>query len=252
MESHVLSHRHSSESRAALLKEQLDKQADFQVIADIFKMLADSSRVRIFWLLCHCEECVVNISALVSMSSPAVSHHLRQLKDSGLIVSRRVGKEVYYRAAQNELSELLHIMIEKTMEVSCPEDNDVSDTAGQDGCCGHEAERYSAAQIETAHRVHEFLTQNLDRRCTIEELSKAFLMNPSTLKEIFKAVYGDSIAAHIKNHRMEYAAARLLESDDSISEIAKSVGYESHSKFSAEFRKMYDVSPAAYRKAGKH
>ena len=65
-------------------------------------------------------------------------------------------------------------------------------------------------------------------------------------------MYGDSIAAHIKNHRMEYAAARLLESDDSISEIAKSVGYESHSKFSAEFRKMYDVSPAAYRKAGKH
>ena len=251
MESHILPHRHSNESRAALLKEQLDKQADFQVIADIFKMLADSSRVRIFWLLCHCEECVVNISALVSMSSPAVSHHLRQLKDSGLIVSRRVGKEVYYRAAQNELSELLHIMIEKTMEVSCPEDNDAAVT-GIDSYQGNEADRYSAFQIETAHRVHEFLTQNLDRRCTIEELSKAFLMNPSTLKEIFKAVYGDSIAAHIKNHRMERAAARLLESDDSISEIAKSVGYESHSKFSAEFRKMYDVSPAAYRKAGKH
>ena len=251
MDSHILPHRHSNESRAALLKEQLDKQADFQVIADIFKMLADSSRVRIFWLLCHCEECVADISALVSMSSPAVSHHLRQLKDSGLIVSRRVGKEVYYRAAQNELSELLHIMIEKTMEVSCPEDNDAAVT-GIDSYQGNEADRYSAFQIETAHRVHEFLTQNLDRRCTIEELSKAFLMNPSTLKEIFKAVYGDSIASHIKNHRMERAAARLLESDDSISEIAKSVGYESHSKFSAEFRKMYDVSPAAYRKAGKH
>lgn len=251
MDSRILPHRHSSESRAVLLKAQLDRTADFQVLADVFKMLADSSRVRIFWLLCHCEECVVNISALVEMSSPAVSHHLRQLKDSGLIVSRRVGKEVYYRAAQNELSELLHIMIEKTMEVSCPEDND-AEVVGLDGYRGHEADKYSTEQIETVHRVHEFLTLNLDKRYTIEELSKAFLMNPSTLKEIFKAVYGDSIAAHIKNHRMEYAAARLLESDDSISEIAKIVGYESHSKFSAEFRKMYDVSPAAYRKAGKH
>ena len=251
MDSHILPHRHSSESRAVLLKEQLDKAADFQVLADVFKMLADSSRVRIFWLLCHCEECVADISALVSMSSPAVSHHLRQLKDSGLIVSRRVGKEVYYRAAQNDLSELLHIMIEKTMEVSCPEDTDAAAT-GLDSYQGHEADKYSAFQIETAHRVHEFLTQNLDRRCTIEELSRTFLMNPSTLKETFKAVYGDSIAAHIKNHRMERAAARLLGSDDSIAEIAKSVGYESHSKFSAEFRKMYDVSPAAYRKAGKH
>ena len=251
MDSRILPHRHSSESRAVMLKAQLDRTADFQVLADVFKMLADSSRVRIFWLLCHCEECVADISALVEMSSPAVSHHLRQLKDSGLIVSRRVGKEVYYRAAQNELSELLHIMIEKTMEVSCPEDND-AEAVGLDGYRGHEADKYSTEQIETVHRVHEFLTQNLDKRCTIEELSKAFLMNPSTLKEIFKAVYGDSLAAHIKNHRMEYAAARLLESDDSIAEIAKSVGYESHSKFSAEFRKMYDVSPAAYRKAGKN
>ena len=73
MDSQILPHKHASESRAALLKAQLDnKTADFQVLADVFKMLADSSRVRIFWLLCHCEECVADISALVSMSSPAV------------------------------------------------------------------------------------------------------------------------------------------------------------------------------------
>ena len=42
-----------------------------------------------------CEECVLNISAMLEMSSPAVSHHLRPLKNSGLIVSRREGKEVY-------------------------------------------------------------------------------------------------------------------------------------------------------------
>ena len=43
----------------------------FQIVADIFKQLGDGSRIRIFWLLCHCEECVMNISALVDMSSPA-------------------------------------------------------------------------------------------------------------------------------------------------------------------------------------
>ncbi|MDD6598560.1 MAG: ArsR family transcriptional regulator [Anaerovibrio sp.] len=30
-----------------------------------------------FWILCHCEECVLNIAALLNMSSPAVPHHLR-------------------------------------------------------------------------------------------------------------------------------------------------------------------------------
>ena len=48
----------------------------FQTVADIFKQMGDGSRVRIFWLLCHCEECVINISSMVDMSSPALSHHL--------------------------------------------------------------------------------------------------------------------------------------------------------------------------------
>ena len=68
---------------------------NFRTLADIFKQLGDSSRIRIFWLLCHCEECVINLSAMVDMSSPAVSHHLKQLKAAGLIVSHRAGKEVY-------------------------------------------------------------------------------------------------------------------------------------------------------------
>ena len=89
-------------------------------MTDIFKLLDDTSRVRIFWLLCHCEECVINISALVEMTSPAVSHHLRQLKAGGLIVGRREGKEVYYRAADTEQSRLLHQAIENMMEISCP------------------------------------------------------------------------------------------------------------------------------------
>lgn len=79
--------------------EHMPKGEAFQVVADVFKLMDDTSRIRIFWLLCHCEECVINISAIVDMSSPAVSHHLRQLKNGGLITSRRVGKEVYYKAA---------------------------------------------------------------------------------------------------------------------------------------------------------
>ena len=94
---------------------------DFQTVADILKQLGDGSRIRIFWLLCHCEECVINLSSIVGMSSPAVSHHLRQLKNSGLIVSRREGKEVYYRAADTEQAQLLHHMIEKMVEIACPD-----------------------------------------------------------------------------------------------------------------------------------
>ena len=100
--------------------EHMPSAENFQTVAEIFKQLGDGSRIRIFWLLCHCEECVTNISALVEMSSPAVSHHLKQLKAARLIVSRREGKEVYYKAADTERAQLLHHMIEAMVEIACP------------------------------------------------------------------------------------------------------------------------------------
>ena len=121
MANRQLPHNHIHSHTAVRLSEQLERAGDFQIVSDVLKQLSDSSRVRIFWLLCHCEECVINISALVEMSSPAVSHHLRQLKASGLIVSRRDGKEVYYKAADTEESHLLHRTIEKIMAMTCPQ-----------------------------------------------------------------------------------------------------------------------------------
>lgn len=113
-------HNHGTSKELKKTLARLETVKDFEIIADLFKLLSDSSRVRIFWLLCHCEECVINISALVGMSSPAVSHHLRQLKSSGLITSRRDGKEVYYTAVNSKEAQLLHVFIEQIMEVACP------------------------------------------------------------------------------------------------------------------------------------
>ena len=102
--------------------ERIPEESEFNTVSDVFKQLCDGSRIRIFWILCHYEECVINLAALVGMSSPAVSHHLRQLKSSGLIVSRREGKEVYYKAADTQQLDLLHHMIEDMVEISCPKE----------------------------------------------------------------------------------------------------------------------------------
>lgn len=116
-----LPHHHGEENLPSELHEHLQKIDHFQSVADVFRQLSDPTRLRIFWLLCHCEECVVNISAMMDMSSPAVSHHLRPLKNSALIVSRREGKEVYYKAADTPQSQLLHHMIEDVMVIACPD-----------------------------------------------------------------------------------------------------------------------------------
>ena len=100
--------------------EQLKSVEDFKIVADVFKQIGDASRVRIFWILCHYEKCVIDIAEMVDMSTPAVSHHLKQLKLGGLVTSRRDGKEVYYSASDTLQVKLLHEMIEKVMQISCP------------------------------------------------------------------------------------------------------------------------------------
>ena len=222
----LMPHDHGNVRWAAALHKQLRRGGSFDAVAEIFRLLDDGSRVRIFWLLCHCEECVLNISALTEMSSPAASHHLRLLKEAGLVETRREGKEVYYRAADTPTVKLLHSMIEKTMEISCPEIGEGAESAAG----------FTAEQVETVRRMHDELLQHPEQRLTIEELSRRCLMNPTTLKAVFKAVYGDSLAAHMKEHRLERAAELLRHGDGSVAEIAAAVGYDSASRFSAAFR----------------
>ena len=92
------------------------------------------------------------------------------------------------------------------------------------------------------------LLENMDQKITIEELSKQYHMNPTTLKSVFKSVYGTSLAAHMKEHRMEQAAKLLRETDMSIAEIAQTVGYDSQSRFAAAFKAVFQVLPREYRK----
>ena len=114
----ALPHDHGRHKHDEALHRELMNTERFSAVADVFKQLSDPTRVRIFWLLSHREECVINIAALLDMSSPAVSHHLRSLAQSGLIESRRCGKEVYYKAGDTMQIKLLHEIVEQVVRDS--------------------------------------------------------------------------------------------------------------------------------------
>ena len=107
---------------------------------------------------------------------------------------------------------------------------------------------YQFELTETIREIHDQLLQHMEQRITIEELSRQYLINPTTLKNAFKSVYGTSIAAHIKEHRMRQAARMLIESNLNIAEIAQAVGYDSQSKFTAAFKTYFKILPKEYRK----
>ena len=85
-------------------------------IADFYKALSDSTRVKIINALDKSELCVCDISALLNMTKSAVSHQLQNLKEMHLIKSRREGKEVLYSLADEHVREVFEICIEHIME----------------------------------------------------------------------------------------------------------------------------------------
>ena len=67
--------------------------------ASVLKALADETRLRILESLLAEEKCVTDLVRELGFPQPHVSHHLRILRDSGVVEGKREGKQVCYRIA---------------------------------------------------------------------------------------------------------------------------------------------------------
>ncbi len=102
---------------------------------------------------------------------------------------------------------------------------------------------------EKAKAIHALMTENLSVHFTLEELSEKFDFPMTSMKKIFKTIYGDSIFSYMRSYRINQAAALLRnERHRSVLEIANEMGYESPGKFSTAFKSIMGCSPLAYRK----
>jgi len=77
-------------------------------LAELFKVLGDSTRVRILSLLLISEMCVCDISTALSMTQSAISHQLRVLKTSKLVKYRKEGKVVYYSLDDEHVKDIFN------------------------------------------------------------------------------------------------------------------------------------------------
>lgn len=83
-----------------------------QQVAEIFKLLGDTTRVKILQVLAREELCVCDIAAVVNMGQSAVSHQLRLLRSARLVKYRKDGKMVWYSLDDNHVMNLLNQGIE--------------------------------------------------------------------------------------------------------------------------------------------
>lgn len=92
---------------------------------------------------------------------------------------------------------------------------------------------YAREHIEIVKRVHKAMLKDLSRSTPLEQFLRGEAISTVTFQTIFKQIYGRSPYAYLKHYRMNSAAVQLRESNESINQIALSLGY--------------DCSPSAYR-----
>jgi len=96
------------------VKKQMPELA---MAAQIFKALADETRLKIAYALTIEEElCVCDVGEIIGSSTATASHHLRFLRDLSLAKSQRKGKQVYYSLADHHVNELVKLAYEHAIE----------------------------------------------------------------------------------------------------------------------------------------
>ena len=110
---------------------------------------------------------------------------------------------------------------------------------------------FTPAQVEIAKKTMELLTSDLSRRTSAAVMAENFGVSETSLKNYFRAVYGQPYGECLNELRMDKAAKLLEDGTMKVAEIAAAVGYSSQSRFAKAFREIYGIPPLEYRRRAK-
>lgn len=97
-------------------------------------------------------------------------------------------------------------------------------------------------------KVKEYIDHNYTAQITLDELSESVYISKHHLAHSFKQQVGTSPIRYLINRRMKEASHLLVQTDDSVAQIAAQVGYNDPVYFSQIFKRTIGVSPQVYRK----
>lgn len=90
----------------------IPEQDVFNKLAEFFKILGDTTRVKILFALDKNEMCVCDIANVLGMSKSSISHQLGTLRRCGIVKCRKEGKEVYYMLDDEHVQKVFEIGVE--------------------------------------------------------------------------------------------------------------------------------------------
>jgi AraC family transcriptional regulator len=97
--------------------------------------------------------------------------------------------------------------------------------------------------------VREMLSHDLSSPPSLSQIAREIGLHPSHLARLFRARYGESIGEHGRRLRLEWAAERIVCSEEALASIAARAGFADQSHFTREFKRRFGVTPGIYRLA---
>lgn len=99
---------HVHEEIVKQVNEEIPDEEKLYDLADFFKVFADSTRIKILYVLLCSEMCVCDLAQILNMTQSAISHQLRILKQMDLVRNRREGKTIFYSLADDHIKSILN------------------------------------------------------------------------------------------------------------------------------------------------
>ena len=87
---------------------QMPPEAVLEELSGFFKLFSDKTRIGILWALSLSEMCVCDLAMLLKMKQPAISQHLKWLRQMRIVRTRREGKVVYYALDDDHIRNVLN------------------------------------------------------------------------------------------------------------------------------------------------
>ena len=88
------------------VKDKMPQEETINGLEELFKIIGDSTRIKILWALDEAELCVCDIAFLLNMTQSAISHQLRVLKQANLVKNRKEGKIVFYSLKDEHIKQI--------------------------------------------------------------------------------------------------------------------------------------------------
>lgn len=139
-------------------------------------------------------------------------------------------KKIYLESKINEL--LLLILTSKKEEISEKICSDI----------------FNKNDVEKLYYIREIISKNIENPYSLKSLSRISGLNEFKLKKGFKELFNCTVFQYIFQEKMELGRKMILETQQSITEIATNVGYKNATHFTSAFKKHYNILPSQLRK----